>query len=100
MFPVIGSDAIAELQFRKSYTALSPSEQGFVRDWAGRMLWISALSGGVFGMLGGWMIDRFGRKTVMGGRIIVYYFSVVCAGFSRGFWLFVLFVLSMFLWVF
>ncbi|HKB02664.1 MAG TPA: MFS transporter [Gemmataceae bacterium] len=91
MFPVIGSDAIAELQFRKSYTALSPSEQGFVRDWAGRMLWISALSGGVFGMLGGWMIDRFGRKTVMAGSIIVYSFSPVCAAFSSEFWMLVLF---------
>jgi MFS family permease len=26
---------------------------------------MNALSGGIFGLLGGWLIDRFGRKTVM-----------------------------------
>ncbi len=42
---------------------LTKDEQTGVREWAGRMLWIAALSGGVFGLLGGWLIDRLGRKT-------------------------------------
>src|SRR5262249_10100716 len=58
MFPVIGSDAIAELQFHKGYASLTPQEQGVVREWGGRMLWIAALCGGAFGLLGGWLIDR------------------------------------------
>ena len=32
------------------------------------MLWSAALCGGVFGLLGGFLIDRFGRKTVMVGQ--------------------------------
>ena len=43
---------------------------------------MTALSGGVFGLLGGWLIDRFGRKSVMVGSIFVYSLSPVCAAFS------------------
>src|SRR6185295_556973 len=53
-----------------------------VQAWVGRVLWMTALSGGVFGLLGGWLIDRFGRKTVMIGSIFVYSFSPVLAGLS------------------
>lgn len=91
MFPVIGSDALAELQFHKGYTQLTPAEQIGVRDWAGRMLWIAALSGGAFGLLGGWLIDRLGRKTIMIASIFAYSFSPVAAAFSTELWQLVLF---------
>ena len=91
MFPVIGSDAIAELLFHKSTTLLTPPEQGLVRDWAGRMLWIAALSGGAFGLVGGWLIDRLGRKTIMVASILVYSLSPVAAAMSTELWHLVLF---------
>jgi MFS family permease len=91
MFPVIGSDAIAELQFRKGYAALTPAEQVVVREWAGRMLWIAALAGGAFGLLGGWLIDRLGRKTIMIASILAYSLSPVAAAFSTELWQLVLF---------
>jgi MFS family permease len=91
MFPVIGSDAISELLFRTGFTSLSLAEQGGVRLWAGRMLWIAALCGGVFGLLGGWLIDRLGRKTIMVASILAYSLSPVAAAFSSELWHLVLF---------
>ena len=92
MFPVIGGDAVSEL---KNVEITSP----VVRLWAGRMLWIAALCGGVFGLLGGWMIDRFGRKTVMVGAIMAYSISPVCAAFSSELWMLILFRCTTFIGV-
>jgi MFS family permease len=55
------------------------------------MLWIAALAGGIFGLLGGVLIDRFGRKTVMVGSILMYSFSPVAAAYSTELWQLVLF---------
>lgn len=91
MFPVIGSDALAELQFQTGFTRLSDAQKADVRLWAGRMLWIAALAGGSFGLLGGFLIDRLGRKTVMIASILAYALSPVAAAFSTELWQFVLF---------
>lgn len=99
MFPVIGSDAIAELQYHKGYTSLTPPEQAGVREWAGRMLWIAALTGGAFGLLGGWLIDRLGRKTIMIASILAYSVSPVAAAFSTVLWQLVLFRCTTFIGV-
>ncbi len=84
MFPVIGANAIAELKN-------VPLEHNDVRLWAGRMLWIAALAGGIFGLLGGVLIDKFGRKTVMIGSILVYSCSPVAAAYSQELWQLILF---------
>ena len=63
------------------------------------MLWIAALCGGVFGLLGGFMVDRLGRKTVMVGSILVYSFSPVAAAYSTELWLLVLFRCTTFIGV-
>lgn len=84
MFPVIGAQALSEL------LKVAPDSDA-VRLWSGRMLWIAALAGGVFGLLGGVLIDRFGRKTVMVGSILMYSFSPVAAAYSTELWQLVLF---------
>jgi MFS family permease len=84
MFPVIGADAVAELM-------KVPVDSDVVRLWIGRMLWIAALCGGVFGLLGGMLIDRFGRRTIMAASILVYSLSPVCAAFSSELWMLILF---------
>ena len=91
MFPVIGSDALSELLFRRGFAELSQPEQAQVRLWSGRMLWIAALAGGIFGLLGGWLIDRLGRKTIMIASILAYSVSPVAAAFSTELWQLVLF---------
>jgi len=55
------------------------------------MLWIAALSGGIFGLLGGLLIDRLGRKRIMIASILVYSVSPVAAAFSTELWHLVLF---------
>jgi MFS family permease len=84
MTPLVGVPAIAEL------LGLPPNNP-IVTDWTGRMLWISALCGGIFGLMGGWLIDRFGRKRIMGLSIFLYSFSPCAAGFSSSLPMFVFF---------
>ncbi len=91
MFPVIGSNAIAELEYRKGYNSLSDAEVNGVRSWSGRMSWITALAGGGCGLLGGLLIDRLGRKTIMIASILAYSVSPVMAAFSTELWHLVLF---------
>jgi MFS family permease len=75
MTPLVGVPAIAEL-------LQVPANNPLVTKWTGNMLWLSALCGGVFGLLGGWLIDRFGRKRIMAASIFVYSLSPVAAAFS------------------
>jgi MFS family permease len=117
MFPVIGSDAVGEL-IKVNEDGSSPgwlAELGLqdspnlkrgvaptsppVREWAGRLLWIAALCGGVFGLLGGWLIDRLGRKTIMIASILAYSLSPVAAAFSTDLWQLVLFRCTTFIGV-
>jgi len=92
MFPVIGAQALSEILH------VAPTDD-LVRQWSGRMLWIAALTGGIFGLLGGVMIDRFGRKTVMIGSILVYSLSPLAAAYSTELWQFVLFRCTTFIGV-
>ena len=92
MFPVIGSQALADL------LKVEPTSD-VVRLWGGRMLWMAALTGGLFGLLGGYMIDRFGRKTVMIGSILIYSVSPLLAAYSTELWQFVLFRCTTFIGV-
>jgi MFS family permease len=92
MFPVIAGPALSEL-------LAVPVDHPDVRNWLGRTLWIAAVCGGVFGLLGGFLIDRFGRKTVMAGSIMLYSFSPVAAAFSTELWMLVLFRCTTFIGV-
>jgi len=104
MFPVIGSSAVGELIHVNSDGSAPgwSAELGIsggtqlkrgadptsvaVRTWGGRMQWIAALCGGVFGLLGGLLIDRMGRKTIMIASILAYSLSPVAAAFSVELW--------------
>src|SRR5260221_9727732 len=75
MLPLIAGPALAEV-------LQVPPSNPLVTHWVGSMLWITALCGGVFGLLGGWLTDRWGRKRVLALSILVYSFSPVLAAFS------------------
>jgi MFS family permease len=75
MFPLIGGPAVAEL-------LQVPVNNPVVTEWLGKMLWITALCGGIFGLLGGWLTDRFGRRTVLAGSIALYSLSPAFAALS------------------
>lgn len=75
MTPLAAPPAIAEL------LDVPPSHPS-VTLWTGRLLWITALCGGVFGLIGGALTDRLGRKFVMAASIFVYSFSPFLAAYS------------------
>lgn len=75
LLPLIAAPALAEI-------LQVPPNNPLVTDWVGRMLWLAALSGGVFGLLGGWLTDRLGRKTVLALSIALYSLSPAAAAMS------------------
>jgi len=84
MTPLVAAPAIAEL-------LKIPQNNPIVTDWVGRLLWISALCGGVFGLLGGWLVDKFGRKTMMAASIFLYSLSPFAAAYATSLPVFVFF---------
>ena len=92
MTPLVAVPAIAEfLQV--------PANNPLVTQWTGKMLWITALCGGVFGLLGGWLIDRFGRKRIMAASIFLYALSPFAAAFSTSLGTFIFFRCTTFIGV-
>jgi MFS family permease len=84
MTPLVAAPAIAEL-------LKLPMNNPIVTSWVGNLLWIAALCGGVFGLLGGWLVDQFGRKKIMALSIFLYSFSPFCAAYSTSLGMFVFF---------
>jgi MFS family permease len=75
VLPLIVRPALLELG------PLSPGTPEF-NAWVGWLFWTPALAGGVFGLLGGYLTDRFGRRAVLTWSILLYAFSALAAGFS------------------
>ncbi len=92
MLPVIGAGALSDLLG-------VPRNHESVRWWIGTILWSAALAGGIFGLLGGWMIDRFGRKRIMVASILMYSLSPMAAAFSTDVYQFVFFRCTTFIGV-
>lgn len=51
-------------------------------DWAAYLFWIPPLAGGFFGLIGGYLTDRIGRKRILVITIMIYVVSAVAAGFA------------------
>ena len=60
---------------------LKPGSPGF-SQWAGLLFWIPALVGGMFGLIGGYLTDLFGRRRVLVWSILLYALSALGAGFA------------------
>jgi MFS family permease len=75
MAPLVVGPAIAEL------TGAKPGTPQF-NYWVGLFFWVPAIVGGTFGLLGGYLTDRFGRRRVLVWSILLYAFSAFAAGFS------------------
>ena len=75
MAPLIMRPALMELG------GLRPGTPEFSR-WVGLMFYVPAVAGGIFGLLGGYLTDRLGRRRVLTWSILLYAFSAFAAGFS------------------
>jgi hypothetical protein len=73
--PLVVGPAIGEL------TGAKPGSPDF-NFWVGMFFWIPAIVGGTFGLLGGYLTDRFGRRRVLVWSILLYAFSAMGAGFA------------------
>lgn len=51
-------------------------------QWRDLFFYVPAVAGGIFGLLGGYLTDRFGRRRVLTWSILVYAFSAFGAGFA------------------
>ena len=60
-------------------------------QWAGLLFWLPAIAGGIFGLIGGYLTDRLGRRRVLVWSILIYAFSAFAAGFSTNIWQFLIF---------
>ena len=59
--------------------------------WIGMLFWIPAIAGGGFGLLGGYLTDRLGRRRVLTWSILIYAISAFAAGYSTNIWQFLFF---------
>jgi MFS family permease len=75
MAPLVVGPAIGEL------TGYKPGTADF-NYWVGMFFWVPALFGGAFGLVGGYLTDRFGRRRVLVWSILLYAFSAMAAGFA------------------
>jgi MFS family permease len=75
ILPLIVRPALSEL------LGVAPNSL-VVNDWVGFMQYVPAVAGGVFGLLGGYLTDVFGRRRVLVWSILLYGFSTLAAGYS------------------
>jgi MFS family permease len=75
MLPLIVRPALLEL------TGAAPGSPQF-QMWVGRLFYIPAFAGGIFGLLGGYLTDRFGRRRVLTYSILIYAIAAFLSGFA------------------
>ena len=49
--------------------------------WVGMLFYIPAVAGGIFGLIGGYLTDRLGRRRILVWSILLYAFSALASGY-------------------
>jgi len=75
MLPLIARNALLELG------NIRPGTPEFT-TWISLLFYVPALAGGIFGLLGGYLTDRLGRRRVLTWSILLYAVSAFVAGYS------------------
>jgi len=92
MLPLIVAPALGAL------VKVAPGTDAY-NYWIGMLFWIPAIAGGIFGLLGGYLTDRLGRRRVLTWSILIYAFSALAAGYSTNIWMFLFFRCTTFIGV-
>lgn len=79
IWPVVGRPALEALLHVDQYTIAGNQA---ILDWFSYIMYGSALCGGIFGLLGGYLTDWFGRRRVLTYSILLYAFSALASGFA------------------
>jgi MFS family permease len=75
MLPLIVRPALETL------LGVSPGHPS-INNWVGILFYVPAIAGGIFGLLGGYLTDLFGRRRVLVWSIMLYAFSALASGYS------------------
>jgi predicted MFS family arabinose efflux permease len=75
MVPLVMPPALVELL---GVPATNPA----VNEWVGILFYVPAVCGGIFGLLGGYLTDLFGRRRILVWSILLYAVSALAAGFT------------------
>jgi MFS family permease len=75
MLPLIVRPALMEM------AQIRPGTPEF-NSWVGLLFYVPAVAGGIFGLIGGYLTDRFGRRRILVWSILLYAFSALGAGFA------------------
>lgn len=75
VLPLIVRPALAEMG------KIRPGTPEF-NSWVGLLFFIPAVAGGIFGLIGGYLTDRFGRRKVLVWSILLYAFSAMASGYA------------------
>ena len=83
MLPLIIKPALAALGGLgpDGLPLLVPGSPEYVK-WARTLFFVPAIAGGVFGLLGGYLTDRLGRRRVLTFSILLYACSACAAGYA------------------
>jgi len=83
MLPLIIKPALASLGGvgPDGLPLLVPGSAEYVK-WARTLFFVPAIAGGIFGLLGGYLTDRLGRRRVLTFSILLYAFSACAAGYA------------------
>jgi len=92
MLPLILRPALLEL------LGVTPNDAAFAL-WRGMLFFVPAFVGGIFGLLGGYLTDRLGRRRVLTWSILLYAFSAFAAGLSTNIWMLLFFRCTTFIGV-
>lgn len=80
MLPLVVGPGLQEL------IGAAPGSPEF-QMWTSRLFYWPAIFGGLFGLLGGYLTDRLGRRRVLTWSILIYAFGAFFAGFSTSAWM-------------
>ncbi|HVJ86510.1 MAG TPA: MFS transporter [Caulifigura sp.] len=81
MLPLIIKDVISALKPPGAGPSWVPGGEDF-NHWGRLLFFVPAIAGGIFGLLGGYLTDRLGRRRVLTGSILLYAGAATAAGFA------------------
>lgn len=93
MLPLVIGPALKEL------ADITPAKKEEFAHWFGLLFYVPAVCGGIFGLLGGYLTDRLGRRRVLTWSIILYAVSAFAAGYSTNLYMLLFFRTTTFIGV-
>src|SRR5713101_8670534 len=75
VLPLIVRPALMELG------KLKPGTPEF-NSWVGLLFYVPAMAGGIFGLIGGYLTDLFGRRRILVWSILLYALSTAASAYA------------------